>query len=150
MLKPNATDLTLWTHLVAFAFAGGGAAVALLLSGFEDEREDLRGLAAAVWACVTRWGTRIAVVLGGVLLALRFQAGEHPFDAPHLPLKLAFAALALLMAELTPRDLAKGRRGSALLFLMFWMLTTVVAVNKAAFPRRPRPDVPPAVLRAAP
>ena len=150
MLKPNATDLTLWTHLVAFAFAGGGAVVALLLSGFEDEREDLRGLAAAVWARVTRWGTRIAVALGGVLLALRFQAGEHPFDAPHLPLKLAFAALALLMAELTPRDLAKGRRGSAMLFLMFWMLTTVVAVNKAAVPKKPRPDVPPAVLRAAP
>ena len=25
MLKPNATDLTLWTHLVAFAFAEGDA-----------------------------------------------------------------------------------------------------------------------------
>ena len=29
-------------------------------------------------------------------------------------------------------------------------VTTVVAVNKAAFPKKPRPDVPPAVLRAAP
>ena len=53
-------DLLKWIHFVCLGTALGGAVVSLLLSGFEQEREDLKGLAATVW--------KQAVGLLGVIL----------------------------------------------------------------------------------
>lgn len=132
-------DILKWTHLVAMAIGGGGAVVALLLSGFEDEREDLRGLAATVWKRVCGWSFRIALVLGIVLLVLQFKAGLHPFDARYLHLKLTFAILLVGISEMAPKGLATGKRGAAALALLLFLLTSFVAGNRYAFGRKERP-----------
>ena len=51
-LKLEAVNLALWLHFVAVTVGGGAAIVALLLSGFEEGKEDIQGLAATVWAKV--------------------------------------------------------------------------------------------------
>lgn len=132
--------LVLWLLFLAISMAGGGMLVALLLSGFEEEREDLRGLAASVWQKVAGWGVRFACLLGLGALALLFRREAHPFDARALAPEIALAALTLLFTELTPRFLARLKRGAALLALLFLLLTTFMAINGEAFGRRFRPE----------
>lgn len=144
-------NLVKWLHFVTMAIGGGAAVVALLLSGFEDEREDLRGLAATVWKKAVAWPFRLALVLGIVLLVMKFMAHEHPFAARYLHFKLVLVFAMVAVSEMTPKALAQAKRGAALLTLLFFLLTTFVVLNKEAFGRKLQPiQEPMATLQAAP
>ena len=133
MSKLDALDLLKWLHFLALSVGGGAAVVALLLSGFEEEREDLRGLAATVWSKTVTWGFRLALILGLVMLAVKIQRGQHPFDAYYLHVKLLLVAILVLMAEVTPKALAVAKRGSAMLCLLLFLLTSFVVFNQGLF-----------------
>jgi uncharacterized membrane protein len=124
-----------WLHLLFLALGGGSAMVILILVGFEDARDDLKGLTSLLWKRTTAWAFRLAVLLGIVLLAMRMRAGEHPFDARYLHLKLALVALLLLCSEMSGRALARARRGAAILAFLLFLLASFVAVNRNAFGR---------------
>jgi hypothetical protein len=129
-------DLVKWLHFICFTIAGGAAIVALLISGLEDDREDLRGLSAILWKKVVAWGFRVALVTGGLLLAMKLSRGGHPFDAYYLHLKLVLVLLLLVTSELSPKALAMAKRGAALMAVLMFLLATFVVFNQAAFGRR--------------
>lgn len=146
----DAYDLLKWMHFVSLTLIGGGAFVALLLSGFEEEREDLRGLAATVWKRTVCWGVRFGILLGVALLVLKLQHGEKPFDWYYLHLKLMFVLALAGLAEAAPKALAVGKRGAALLAVFLFLLTSFTVFNKSAFGHKAQPVPPPAVATAAP
>ena len=90
-------------------------------------------MTSILWKRTAAWGFRLAVVFGIVLLALRLHAGDHPFDAKYLHLKLALVVLLLLASELSGKALARARRGAAMLAFLMFLLVTFVSVNKDAF-----------------
>ena len=123
-----------WFHFLMLAMAGGGAIVALLLSGFESERPDLQGLAATVWKRTATWGFRLAVLIGILLLTLKIQGGDRPFAAfNYLHIKLLLVFFLLAMAEMAPKMLAKGKRGAAMVALLLFAATAFVVYNKDLF-----------------
>jgi hypothetical protein len=126
-------DVVKWMHILTMAMGGGTAMLILLLSGFEDSREDLRGLTAVLWRRTTAWAFRAALALGIVLLALRIHAGDQPFEAIYLHWKLPLVVLLLACSEMAPRSLGAAKRGAPMLALMFFLLTTFVSVNQGAF-----------------
>jgi len=140
-------DLLKWLHFICVAVAGGAAVVAVLLSGLEEEQEDLRGVAATLWKMVVNWGFRLALITGTILLALKLVQGMRPFDAYYLHLKLVLVLLLAAMSEMSPRMLAKAKRGAPMLALLLFLLSTFVVVNKAAFGRK---VPPPAEVSAGP
>jgi hypothetical protein len=146
----NAYYLLKWMHFVALSVIGGGAVVALLISGFEDEREDLRGLAATLWKRTVVWGVRIAILIGVALLVLKLKDGQKPFTEYYLHLKLMFAVLLAGLSEATPKALAVGKRGSALLALMLFLLASFTVYNKAVFGVKQAPLAPDPIASAAP
>jgi hypothetical protein len=138
-LKLEAVNVLRWIHFLAMAFGSGAAVVALLLSGFEEGREDIQGLAATVWAKVVAWSFRLALVVGIALLVVLMQNGQNPFKAGiyfHIKLTLVFVLIGL--SEMTPKALAAGKRGSALLVVVLFMAVTFTVFNKGLF----RKDVP--------
>lgn len=135
-------DLVRWIHIVAMALGGGAAVVALLISGLEDDREDLRGLSASLWKLFIVWVIRIGFVVGVVLLAMQAHAGAHPFDARYLLFKLPMAVLMLAVSEVAAPSLARARRGAALLVVLLFLLASFMAVNGEAFGRKFRPSAP--------
>ena len=139
MLNLDLYTFIKWLHLVAFALGGGSAMLILVLVGFEDSRDDLKGMTSILWRRTAVWAFRLAVVLGLVLLALRFRDGDHPFDAYYLHWKLALVALLLLCSELSAKSLGRARRGAALLAFLLFLMTTFVAVNHDAFGVRKHP-----------
>ena len=140
-------DLVKWLHFICFTTAGGAAVVALMISGLEEDREDMRGLSATLWKKVVAWGFRLAVVTGSILLAMQLGRGDHPFDAYFLHLKLLFVFLLLVMSELAPRALALAKRGAPLFAMLMFLLSTFVVINKDAFGHKIRP---PAEVSAGP
>jgi len=133
-------SLVKWLHLVALSVGGGAIVVALLLSGFEEGREDLQGLAATVWKKVVAWPFRVALLLGIGLLFIQYKAGDpNPLEPHYLHIKLVLVLALLAFSEMTPKALAAGKRGAALLALLFFLLTTFVAINASAFPQKARP-----------
>ncbi|MBS1766084.1 MAG: hypothetical protein JST05_01585 [Acidobacteria bacterium] len=123
-----------WFHFLVLAIAGGGAVVALLLSGFESDHPDLQGLAATVWKRTATWGFRIAVLVGILLLTLKMKGGEHPFATfNYLHIKLVLVFFLLAMAEMAPKMLAKGKRGAAMVALLLFAATAFVVYNKDLF-----------------
>ena len=82
-------DLVKWLHFVCVSTAGGAAVVALMISGLEDEREDLRGLAASLWKKVAANGFRLAAATGRAPLIVahvdvtRFVTYEDPGGYVH-------------------------------------------------------------------
>ena len=133
-LHLEAAHVLRWLHILAMATGGGAAVVALLLSGFEEGREDLRGLAATVWAKVVTWAFRLAVLLGALLLVVLLQKGDNPFVLGHaFTIKLVLALLLLGLSEMTPKALAAGKRGSALLVLALFLAITFVMYNQELF-----------------
>lgn len=140
-------DLIKWLHFVSLAVAGGVAVSALLISGLEEDQEAMRGLAPTLWKMVTAWGFRLALITGGILLALRFSAGGHPFDNRYLHWKLPLVVFLLAMSELSPKALARSKRGAPLLALLLFLLATFVTINGGAFGRKASP---PAELSAGP
>ena len=144
-LKLDAVNLLRWLHFVALAVGGGAAVVALLLSGFEESREDLRGLAATVWAKVVAWSFRLALVAGVTLLAVMMQGGQNPLKAGHyFHIKLLLVLILVGLSEMTPRALAAAKRGSALLVLVLFLASSFLVYNKALFGGRAKvgPELP--------
>jgi len=149
-LKLEAVNILKWIHFLAMAFGGGAAIVALLLSGFEEDREDIQGLAATVWAKVVTWSFRLALVAGIALLVVLMQNGQNPFKAGiyfHIKLTLVFVLLGL--SEMTPKALAAGRRGSALLAVVLFMAVTFTVFNKGLFRKDTPKSVPVPVAATA-
>jgi hypothetical protein len=140
-------DLLKWLHFICVVIGGGAAVVAVLLSGLEDEREELRGVAPTLWKLVVNWAFRFALATGAILLALKLLRGLHPFDAYYLHVKLVLVLLLVAMAEMSPKVLAKAKRGAPLLALLLFLLSTFVVINKDAFGRR---VPPPAEVSAGP
>jgi uncharacterized membrane protein len=126
-------SLIKWLHLVSIAMGRGSAMVVLVLAGLEDTREDLKGLTSVLWRRTTAWAFRLAVLLGIVLLVLRFHMGDQPFAARYLHLKLVLVALMLVCSELSGKALGRSRRGAAMLAFLFFLMATFVQVNGNAF-----------------
>jgi uncharacterized membrane protein len=122
-----------WLHVLAVALGGGSAMMILLLSGFEDSREDLRGLTAVLWRKTAAWAFRLAFLLGATLLGLRFWYGDQPFEARYLHWKLVMVVLLLVASELSPKALGRARRGGAMLAFLMFLMATFVSVNHDAF-----------------
>ncbi|HEX9011606.1 MAG TPA: hypothetical protein VF804_14660, partial [Holophagaceae bacterium] len=100
-LKLEAVNLIRWLHFVTIAAGGGAAIVALLLSGFEEGREDLRGLAATVWSKVVVWSFRLALIAGLVLLVMMIQHGQNPFRNGHyFHVKLLLVVILVGLSEM--------------------------------------------------
>lgn len=133
-LKLEAINLLRWLHFVTLAAGGGAAIVALLLSGFEEGREDLRGLAATVWAKVVVWAFRLALILGIALLVMMIQHGQNPFkNGYYFHVKLLLVVILVGLSEMTPKLLAVGKRGTALLVLVIFFAASFVVYNKGLF-----------------
>jgi hypothetical protein len=126
-------SLLRWFHILTLALAGGAMPVCLLLSGFEDTREDVRGLSAAVWRKMAVWGMRLAVLFGVAVLAANIAGGGRPFSQPHLMFKIGMAPFLVLLCETAPKKLGAGRRGAAMGAMMLFLLTSFVASNGRAF-----------------
>ena len=144
-LKLEAVNLLRWLHFVALAVGGGAAVVALLLSGFEEGREDLRGLAATVWAKVVAWAFRLAFIAGIVLLVMVMQGGQNPMKNGHyFHIKMLLVVVLVGLSEMTPKALAAGKRGSALLVLVLFLAGSFTVYNKGLFGGRPKagPEIP--------
>lgn len=144
-LKLEAVNLLRWLHFVALAVGGGAAVVALLLSGFEEGREDLRGLAATVWAKVVAWAFRLALIAGIALLVLVMQGGSNPMKHGHyFHIKMLLVVVLVGLSEMTPKALAAGKRGSALLALVLFLATSFTVYNKGLFggPLKAGPEIP--------
>lgn len=144
-LKLDAINLVRWLHFVALAIGGGAAVVTLLLSGFEEGREDLRGLAATVWSKVVAWAFRLALLAGIALLVLMLQAGGNPLkDGHYFHIKLVLVLVLVGLSETTPKALAAGKRGSALLVLVLFLAASFTVYNKGLFGTRAKAnlDVP--------
>ncbi|BDU68739.1 hypothetical protein GETHOR_08400 [Geothrix oryzae] len=138
-LKLEAVNLVRWLHFVTLAVGGGAAVVALLLSGFEEGREDLRGLAATVWSKVVAWSFRLALVAGILMLVLMMQGGQNPLKNGHyFHIKLLLVFVLVGLSEMTPKALAAGKRGSALLALVLFLASSFTVYNKALFGGRPQ------------
>ncbi|MDP2876510.1 MAG: hypothetical protein Q8O00_10030 [Holophaga sp.] len=143
-------NLVKWLHFVALALGGGGIVIALLLSGFEDEREDLRGLAATIWKKVVAWSFRLALILGILMLVVQYRAGDPNPLAPHyLHVKLLLVLILVGVSEMAPKALAGAKRGAAMLALLLFLLASFVTINRNVFPqRRPKPEAAPAIQTA--
>ena len=129
----QAYALIKWFHVVALAMGGGAAMIILILAGFEDAREDLKGMTSILWKRTAAWAFRLAVVFGIILLVMRFRMGDQPFAARYLHLKLALVLLMLVCSELSGKALARSRRGAAMLALLLFLMATFVTINKDAF-----------------
>ncbi|HEX4845254.1 MAG TPA: hypothetical protein VFV26_03485 [Geothrix sp.] len=144
-LKLEAVNLLRWLHFVALAVGGGAAVVALLLSGFEEGREDIRGLAATIWSKVVAWSFRLALIVGIALLVTMMQGGQNPLKAgSYFHIKLLLVLVLVGLSEMTPKALAVGKRGSALLALVLFLASSFTVYNKGLFGARPKagPEMP--------
>ena len=150
-LKIEAVNLVRWLHFIALAVGGGAAVVTLLLSGFEEGREDLRGLAATVWSKVVVWAFRLALITGIASLVLVLQAGSNPMkNGSYFHIKMLLVLILVGLSEMTPKSLASAKRGSALLVLVLFLATTFTVFNKGLFGARPKGTLPLPVTAGAP
>ena len=145
-LKLEVVNILKWIHFLAMAFGGGAAVVSLLLSGFEEGREDIQGLAATVWAKVVAWSFRFALIAGIALLVVLMQNGQNPFKAGfYLHIKLTLVFILIGLSEMTPKALATGKRGSALLVVVLFMAVSFTVFNKGLFRKdspKAMPEIP--------
>ncbi|MDE3245985.1 MAG: hypothetical protein KGN80_07855, partial [Acidobacteriota bacterium] len=135
----DSISLVKWLHFILLSMAGGGAIVALLLSGFEDEHEDLRGLAATIWKRTATWGFRLAVLAGIGALLIHMKNGNNLLLERFMHIKLTLVLLLLACSEMAPKGLAAGKRGAAMAALLLFLLASFVMYNQGIFGRRPRP-----------
>jgi len=148
-LKLEAINIVRWLHFVVLAVGGGAAVVTLLLSGFEEGKEDLRGLAATVWSKVVAWSFRLALIAGIALLVMNIQAGNNPLkNGSYFHIKLLLVFVLVGLSEMTPKALAAGKRGSALLVLVLFLASSFTVYNKGLFGGRPKtnPELPAAAV----
>jgi hypothetical protein len=135
MAMPNfdAESLLRWFHFVGLVLAGGSMPVCLMLSGFEDTHEDVRGLSAVIWQKITLWGMRCAVCFGFLLFILSLFKGNKPFAQPHLMFKIGMGPILLFLCETAPKPLSVGKRGLALIATVLFLVTSFIAANGRAF-----------------
>ena len=145
----DALALIKWLHFILLSMAGGGAIVALLLSGFEDERPDLRGLAATVWKRTAGWGFRLALVVGIGALLIHIKAGNNLLADSYMHIKLTLVLILLACSEKAPKGLAVGKRGAAMLALLLFLLASFVVYNQNIFGHKTRP-MPVPMAQSAP
>jgi len=141
-------SLLKWFHFLMLVLAGGAMPVCLLLSGFEDTHEDVRGLSAAIWKRLVVWGMRLAVLFGVVVLVALIVNGGKPFSQPHLMFKIGLAPFMVLLCETAPKSLGAGKRGVAMVAMILFLLTSFIASNGKAF-FEPKPE-PAAAVEAEP
>ena len=144
-LKLEAINIVRWLHFVVLAVGGGAAVVTLLLSGFEEGKEDLRGLAATVWSKVVAWSFRLALIAGIALLVMNIQVGNNPLkNGSYFHIKLLLVFVLVGLSEMTPKALAAGKRGSALLVLVLFLASSFTVYNKGLFGGRQKtnPELP--------
>jgi hypothetical protein len=126
-------SLLRWMHFTALVFVGGGIPVCLLLSGFEDTHEDIRGLSAVIWKKLTIWSMRAAVLFGVILLVINLVKGGKPFSQPHLMFKIGAVPILVLLCETAPKYLGRGKRGIALLAMALFSVISFITLNGKAF-----------------
>ncbi len=139
----DALSLVKWLHFVLLSVAGGGAVVALLLSGFEEERPDLQGLAATVWKRTVTWGFRLVLLVGIGALLIKLQRGENLLHYAYFHIKLTLVVLLLAVSEMAPKALAAGKRGAALMALLLFLLASFTVYNKELFGHKVQPQALP-------
>jgi hypothetical protein len=145
----DAVSLLRWFHFLMLVVAGGAMPICLLLSGFEDTHEDVRGLAAGVWRKIAVWGMRLAIFFGVAVFVASIVKGGEPFTQPHLMFKIGMAPILVLLCETTPKKLGEGKRGSAMGAIILFLLTSFVASNGNAF-FRAKPQLPTPIETAIP
>jgi len=141
-------SLLKWFHFLMLVLAGGAMPVCLLLSGFEDTHEDVRGLSAAIWKRLVVWGMRLAVLFGVAVLVVIIAKRGWPYSQPHLLFKIGLAPFMVLLCEAAPKSLGAGKRGVAMVAMILFLLTSFIASNGNAFVE-PKPE-PPAAVEAEP
>lgn len=150
-MKLNALNLLKWIHFILLGTSLGAGVVTLLLSGFEQERKDLEGLAATVWKKAVVWPLRLAVLVGILALVQKIQWHMNPFAQIYLHVKLALVLPLLASAEMAPKMLAAGRRGAAMVTLLLLFLIAGIVYNQTLFGRTaPSPSALPAAAEMAP
>lgn len=135
MQMPNAYEMVRWLHFLCAALIGGGMAACLLVSGFEDTREDLRGLAAALWARIVAWPMRLGALVGIGLVGWMHRGMPDRW----LLVKMVLALALVGVSEATPKALATGKRGGAMLALLLFLLATFTVGNRSVFARPATP-----------
>lgn len=149
LLSVDPIAMLKWFHFILLAMAGGGAVVALLLSGFESDRPDLQGLAATVWKRTVTWGFRLAVIIGILLLTLVWKRDGNPFaQFSYLHIKLVLVFFLLATAEMAPKMLASGKRGAAMITLLLFLATAFVVYNKNLFAPKGAAPIASAMIQA--
>ncbi len=126
-------DLLKWIHFVCLGTALGGAVVSLLLSGFEQEREDLKGLAATVWKQAVTWPIRAAIIVGLLAMVQKIQWHMDPFAFRYFHLKLALILPLAASVEMAPKGLASAKRGAAMVALLLVFAVSFVVYNQRIF-----------------
>ncbi|MCL1908519.1 MAG: hypothetical protein FWG12_04020 [Holophagaceae bacterium] len=134
-----------WLHFVSLVVAGGVMPVCLILSGFEETNEDVRGISAVIWKKLAVWGMRSAFACGLALLVINWINRSEPFSQPILLSLLVMAGLLVWLCEAAPKALGTGKRGTALMAMALFLVVSFVITNRTAFARSvPDPDPAPA------
>jgi hypothetical protein len=139
---PNADDMIRWIHFLCVAVAAGGMLMCLLVSGFEDTKEDIRGLSAVLWSRVVGWSLRLGLVTGLGMIGWMHKLGRSPFGDYWIWVKLGLVVVLFGLSESTPKALAVGKRGGALLAMLLLLLATFTAFNRSVFGSRPAATAP--------
>ncbi len=148
-MRLSPLDLLKWIHFICLATALGGAVVSLLLSGFEQEREDLKGLAATVWKQCVVWPVRVAIIIGLLTMVQKMQWKMNPFAFIYFHIKLGLVLPLAASVEMAPKALAQGKRGAAMVALFLFMGISFVVYNQRLFgTRAPKVLDQPAVAAA--
>lgn len=148
-MRLSPLDLLKWIHFILLATAIGGAVVSLLLSGFEQEREDLKGLAASVWKQAVVWPVRFAIIVGLLTMVQKMQWKMNPFLFVYFHIKLGLVLPLAASVEMAPKALAVGKRGAAMVALFLFLGISFVVYNQRLFGvRAPKVLDQPAVAAA--
>ena len=92
---------------------------------------------ATIWAKVVGWAFRLALVAGIALLVMLMQDGQNPLKNGHyFHIKLLLVFILVGLSEMTPKALAAGKRGSALLVLVLFLAASFTVFNKGLFGAR--------------
>lgn len=132
-MRLSPLDLLKWMHFICLGTALGGAVVSLLLSGFEQEREDLKGLAATVWKQAVTWPIRAAIVIGALAAYQKWVWHMDPFAFRYFHLKLALVLPLAASVEMAPKALALGKRGAAMVALFLVLSISFIVYNQRLF-----------------
>ncbi|MCL1893355.1 MAG: hypothetical protein FWG02_03820 [Holophagaceae bacterium] len=125
-----------WLHIISMVLAGGTMPVCLILSGFEESHEDVRGISAVIWKKLAVWGMRFTVAFGIILLIMYLAKGGKPFSQPHLMLKIGLTPILIFVCETATKNLGNAKRGAAMLAVVLILIITFVSTNGNAFVKK--------------